>query len=237
MSVAFCTTCGRQVHLRSQFEQECPECGEETLVEEDPYQETALSLRCANCGYEVDGAPTGVDLSEEAGRYTVDDDCPVCQAGDLVPLDKAPPIRAMPEFAVARAAARALRQRHGDNTLPVDVERLALAEGLTIEQAQPGADGLLVAGTIRATDESEATRRYTIAHELGHHELRHKVPESKLEQEANAFAAELLIPTDALRSAVSEGATVSQLCRRFNVNRQPMVYALQHARLLNKVRT
>jgi hypothetical protein len=137
---------------------------------------------------------------------------------------------------MARAAARRVLERHATTAPPIDVEALARAEGLTIERGQFPHDGLLVDGVIQVPEGDGRAERFVIAHELGHHELRHRVPEDKLEEEANAFASELLVPRTTLRDAVRAGVTFPNLCRKFAVNRQPMVYALQSNRLLNQVR-
>ena len=80
-------------------------------------------------------------------------------------------------------------------------------------------------------------QRFTVAHELGHAELRHAVPDDKLEVEANAFAAELLLPRQALREAVNEQLTFQQIAARFNASRPATLYALAAAKLLNKLRS
>src|SRR4051794_2956826 len=121
MTVVICSVCGARVPLRSRFEEECPECGSDQLVEEDAYDGAPDTLRCVECGREVDGAAPGSDLADEASRYTVDDNCPLCERGELVPVDQAPPLRRVAEFAVARGAARRVRQRSSSNSLPVDV--------------------------------------------------------------------------------------------------------------------
>lgn len=237
MSVAVCRECGARSVLRSQFELEgeCPECGEEALVEEDAYDESVLILRCVTCGREVDAAPIGAESGEEAGRYTVDDDCPVCGEGQLVPADQAPPVRARAEVKLARAAADKLAAAHTDASLPVNVQAVAAAVGLTVRRGPFEHDGLLRGAVIEVPDVGPAAERFVIAHEIGHHQLRHQVPEDKLEQEANAFASQLLMPPAALRRSVTEGLTLSALCRRFAVSKQAMVYALQDHRLINQV--
>jgi Zn-dependent peptidase ImmA (M78 family) len=80
-----------------------------------------------------------------------------------------------------------------------------------------------------------AVDRFGIAHELGHRELRHQVPESRLEAEANAFAAELLIPAAELRRLVGEGYTLHRLASAFGASRQAVTRALTGARLINQV--
>lgn len=239
MSVALCRECGARSVLRNQFELEgeCPECGQEALVEEDAYDESVLTLRCVTCGREIDGAPVGGQAGEEAGRYTVDDDCPLCGEGQLVPVDQAPLVRARAEVRIARAAAAKLSAAHTDGSLPVDVQAVAVGAGLKVQRGTFDHDGLLRGSVIEVPAVGHAAERFVIAHEIGHHHLRHQVPEDKLEQEANAFASELLMPGSALKQSVADGLGLSALCRRFAVSKQAMVYALQDHQLINRVAT
>lgn len=231
MAVVICKACGARNTVRSQFEVEgeCPDCGEEELVEEDAYDEAAGTLRCVDCGRQVDGAPPAAS-NPDAGRFSVDDPCPLCE-GVLVPVDDAPPVRARPEVGLARKVADQLRARVPG--LPVDVDALAAELGLEVVRGSFGHDGLLRGTVIEVPVSSRGAERFVIAHEIGHHALRHQVPEDRIEVEANAFASRLLIPPRDLTDAVAGGLDLRALCGRFRVNRQPMVYALQEARLLD----
>lgn len=237
MSAVVCTECGYRFSRRSRFEEECPECGEESLVEEDAYDAGPIRLRCAECGHEVDGASPGMTFAADSGRYTVDDPCPVC--GRLELTDSATAKRGSrdaPEFRLARAVARRLLDVHWNGTPPVDVEDIARAEGLDVQVGGFDHDGQLVDRVIEVPKSHATVERFVIAHELGHYKLRHKVPEARIEQEANAFASELLIPTVALRAATRPHPSLVELSRQFAVSRQAMTYALESARLLSSVR-
>lgn len=119
----------------------------------------------------------------------------------------------------ARRAARELAKRWGIKTAEdIRIEAIAKAEGLQIvEGPLRGARGRLSAGpkpVIRIADStiSDGARRFTIAHELAHHLLKHPAAGSDgacasaraskdsdlnhrdYEAEANAFASELLLP-------------------------------------------
>ena len=118
----------------------------------------------------------------------------------------------------ARRAARELAKRWGIKTAEdIRIEAIAKAEGVRIvEGPLRGARGRLSVGpqpVIRIADStiSDGARRFTIAHELAHHLLKHPVtcPEGACasaranksepnqrdyEAEANAFASELLLP-------------------------------------------
>jgi Zn-dependent peptidase ImmA (M78 family) len=116
-------------------------------------------------------------------------------------------------------------------------------------------DGRGVIG-VNASD-APVRQRFTIAHECGHYELhKERMPvfidkqflrpmlavfrdgksssgEDRLEREANAFAASLLMPehlvleeVSRLRLDVEDDAAVDELARRFEVSRQAMSFRL-----------
>ena len=98
-------------------------------------------------------------------------------------------------------------------------------------------------------------KRFTIAHELGHHclghhlwfEESHKVtidsppidscegPDTTPEREANVFASELLVPLAILKREAKKGRTPQALAQMFIVSDQTMFYALQDHRLLGRL--
>jgi hypothetical protein len=238
MTAVVCGECGARYPLASDFELEgpCKECGEEALAEEGAYDPAPAVLICVDCRREIDGGPSGSKADEFfAGRYSVDDPCPLCE-GELVPLAAAPSFRPVPEFAQARAAARALRQRH-DATGPwIDVEALVRTEGLEIVRHQGLVEPYLSEGVIHLpAEQNTGAERFGLAHELGHHELRHRVPESQLELEANAFAAELLVGAADLKRLVGQGYTLTRLAAAFGVSGEAITRALGTNRLINKV--
>lgn len=66
-------------------------------------------------------------------------------------------------------------------------------------------------------------RRFTIAHELGHIVMHHIPIRVELrsdikEKEANAFAADLLMPADEVRHCMLQGMTVSDMASYFGVS-------------------
>jgi hypothetical protein len=93
-------------------------------------------------------------------------------------------------------------------------------------------------------DGGERRRRFTIAHEIGHFMLHPPracrergglVGEAGRgeEREADAFAAELLMPEQLVRQAVAEqGADVSRLADRFQVSRAAMHTRLRRLELV-----
>jgi Zn-dependent peptidase ImmA (M78 family)/DNA-binding XRE family transcriptional regulator len=138
---------------------------------------------------------------------------------------------------------------------PVKVARIAHLCGVRVV-ASPLADALsgailgLEDGPVIAVNESQAPgrQRFTIAHELGHHLLRHhdrfhvdlsahtEVGEPPgynwlHEREANEFAADLLMPAAMVRREATEAKSPRTLARRFQVSPMAMSYRLVNLRL------
>lgn len=91
----------------------------------------------------------------------------------------------------------------------------------------------VVALNSRNTDERQL---FTLAHELGHFLLGHSaglltegpmVDDPADEREANAFAAEFLMPAARIAKWAAAGADVSDLCRNTGVSREAMVRRLK----------
>jgi len=145
-------------------------------------------------------------------------------------------------------------------TLPVDPMQIAAFEGLTALASNPfdethqkwmsGASGRFDAGhrlIMYSGTEPPVRQRFTVAHELGHFALQHgnafrDYPSSFsshaadwMEREANQFAAELLMPADALVRIVRSGtvADAGALAAMFNVSKVAMSYRLQNLGLLS----
>lgn len=244
MTVCICRACGHRVTLRSQFEQFfCPECGgEDTLAPEDAYDPESVDLVCAVCRYRIDARAAGDEL-ESPRRLTTEDPCPRCGQRALAPADSAHTPRTSrheaadtPEYALARGAAERVLERCWTGEMPVDVRKIARAMGLHVITAGSAHQGRLSGGVIEVPeDEPHVAKRFVIAHEIGHHELRHQVPETKIEAEANAFASELLMPRPRLRRAVEAGLSLNELRQLFDVSAEALTYALNGARLLQKV--
>lgn len=168
----------------------------------------------------------------------------------------------------ARTQAERLAERLGDNSAPVNVEKIAERLGLPIVYAELGAgvSGLLVSDGAEAhicvqKRDPLVRRRFTIAHEIGHHHLRHQFEPGLVhvdrghfisergpraadgvdpkEIEANQFAACLLMPSRLVREKVSAlgggpllDHHVSCLARAFKVSEQAMTIRLSTLGLL-----
>jgi hypothetical protein len=200
---------------------------------------TVLSSFCSvRCGWQVE-ADVKIEIGDDVRTFTVDDNCAICeQAGVrdsvLAPADSVS-VCDQPEYAVARGAAQKLRARTVGNDVPVAVERIAPELGLTIERGYFDHDGMLNGTTIEVPTGHAGAERFVIAHEIGHHELRHDGSREKIEPEANAFASELIIPRARLRVEITSMPYLTQLAGRFEVRRQAIFYAVSSARLTSKL--
>lgn len=182
-------------------------------------------LVCQECGH------TFFERSELAAMSP----CPVCE-GELEPEYDEPEPPSTPAIAVteqaadARARARHLLKRHGVQQAPVDVERIARAEGLTIVRRELGdLDGRLVGSQIEVNSRHSLVRqRFTIAHELAHLVMHseHGADEHS-EREADVFAGTVLIPPEVLRKEFGANPDADVLRRRFHVSREAIWIALK----------
>lgn len=155
----------------------------------------------------------------------------------------------------AREEARAVLKQHGVTSAPVPVDRIARQLGVRVQFAPLDNDlsgmahirnGVVVVGvnSLHAPNR----QRFTLAHELGHVVLHRSILESAVhvdrvllrdrtssagvdrqEIEANAFASELLMPTDILNSLLGGRAVildddkeVAALAKRFRVSESAM---------------
>lgn len=151
----------------------------------------------------------------------------------------------------AQVSVTGLLRTFAMTTPPIDVQRLASRMGVDV-LFDPDLEcaGVLRAAldppsavmTIRERD-AEVRRRFTIAHEIGHLLLHPIVdvvyrddsyrgtgrPWASRESEANAFAAELLIPDFMLGPVVRAIPSVSKLASAFGVSDRAMEIRLRHA--------
>ncbi|WP_079085594.1 ImmA/IrrE family metallo-endopeptidase [Streptomyces dysideae] len=158
-------------------------------------------------------------------------------------------------------AARSLLKRHDIREFPVPIEAIARAEGAIItRKAFDGTQSgfALRDGDVRIIGVNSATsprrQRFTIAHELGHlslHEGKELIVDHAMridwrddvsslgtneqEIEANAFAAEILMPRDMIQSQVisyvqdrtiTRDHLITKMARDFDVSAEAMGYRL-----------
>jgi Zn-dependent peptidase ImmA (M78 family) len=148
--------------------------------------------------------------------------------------------------------AKKILSEFWDRKLPVDVKRIA--DGLKISVKDFGFsevdDGL--SGMYSIEDgkpvvrvnqfDSPVRKRFTLAHELGHHCLNHgplfRDPTKNFnisnfdpnEAAANRFAAEILMPEDAVNALIkAKGmSNISELAKAFQVSEVAMKYRLKN---------
>lgn len=161
-----------------------------------------------------------------------------------------------PRHQLAREVARGLLRIYRVTAPPVDVASLVRERGLTLLRVEGASklSGALYANVreivVNTRGRSEERQRFTIAHELGHWELKHhelgELPEdtlgysgvyegdgttegrSSIEMEANTFAAELLMPGSwirKLKKPIGDG-TPQRLAKEYQVSMEAMFYQL-----------
>ncbi|MBS1951411.1 MAG: ImmA/IrrE family metallo-endopeptidase [Bacteroidetes bacterium] len=159
-------------------------------------------------------------------------------------------------------AAKALLQKFEIKTIPIDIIEIAKRKGLDVKPFDLGeVSGVLHInndlGIIGFNPkDSKVRQRFTIAHELGHFQM-HKSSSNLFidnnfnqvyfrdkksstgelikEQEANAFAAAILMPQDLLTKEIenykfdlSDESAFVDLARLFNVSVQAMIYRISN---------
>jgi len=157
-------------------------------------------------------------------------------------------------YPYAREMAKRVLQKHKITDVPTDLQLICSKQGLQyVELDDPneldGAileiNGIHVAMLNKAKPFVRA--RFTLAHELGHIFLNHNkrefydpetareygedVPENlkpPKEREADAFASELLIPTEQLKKYQSSLKDIDKLAGIFLVSRQAMAIAVSN---------
>lgn len=199
-------------------------------------------LRCQDpeCGhewFETSRLAEGADCIECGGPTAlVDRDDDPEELKDT--STKATGRNAGPRFAFSRQAAQALLRKHKIDRLPTLVDEIARREGLAVvESTSLGNNirGRLVGDVIEvAPSDSAVVKRFSIAHELGHHSMGTVHNQSREEErEADVFANELLVPRDKLQEHLKHTTDVRELAREFFVSKQVIQIAIDQ---LNKGR-
>lgn len=165
-----------------------------------------------------------------------------------------------------RRAKNVLRE-HGLTSIPIDPVVLANRVGMSVRNAKFSDDTLVgmiakrgpnVQLLVNQSDPPHR-KRFTIAHELGHHFLHlfedgefidgeadldmfrggkeaedAASPSRRKEIQANMFAAALLMPEDAVRDLWPEAESVPDMARKFNVSEAAMRNRLRALGLLDE---
>ena len=171
----------------------------------------------------------------------------------------------MSSITAVRRRAQCLLREAGSEQLPVDVVAIAHHLGLEVvaEALDESTSGVLIVGadqTVIGVNQRHHRRRqrFTIAHELAHYVLHRQTSnlfvDSKLtfhrnkssaegidrqEVEANAFAAELLMPGELLRNYwdtqpldLHDDVAMARLAARFDVSEQALTIRLMNLKLV-----
>lgn len=143
-----------------------------------------------------------------------------------------------------RMSAADVLSRYWNGSVPVDPIAIAYAMGCEV-YADPSLQesGMAEGRRIHFNPRDASVRqRFTIAHELGHIALGHTANGTRYrddfssaardwaEIEANGFAAELLMPAEAVRRVVRSGrfASIQAMAQLFNVSGTAMTYRLKN---------
>lgn len=148
-------------------------------------------------------------------------------------------------------------QKYASTPFPFNVIAFGKELGLDLRESSELSDS--ISGFIKKEDKkiyicvnnkhSENRKRFTIAHELGHYFLhneelttgfidsvlkREKGKNNKKEKEANAFAANLLMPTELFKSLwLREDATISTIATIFFVSESAVLTRAKYLKLTN----
>ena len=161
----------------------------------------------------------------------------------------------------ATVKANALLQRFNIHMPPIDPEAIAISLGISVDKLPFSQElsGVLVRSPERTAiginkNRPKKRQRFSIAHELGHYVLEHngelfvdqtvlnkrdtksQIAVDPQEIEANAFAANLLMPQHMMLDALFEtagsnhnitrSALIEQMAKKFNVSNAAMEYRL-----------
>lgn len=176
-----------------------------------------------------------------------------------VPREALSDVQPLSDEEIENEAKRVL-ELHGLFSVPVDPVTLANLSGIKVHNAKFGDPNVSGAVAKRGknikilVNQSDAPfrKRFTIAHELGHHLLHlhgdgefvdtevdffrdierpGDSPYRRAEVQANRFAAALLMPGELVKREAVGNASLTTLARRFNVSEEAMGYRLAKLRL------
>lgn len=149
----------------------------------------------------------------------------------------------------ARAEAKKVWKQHGEGKIPVMPEQIIHGLNIPLKEDDLKIDGVSHMDArgnmfIMCKRNSPPTRkRFTLAHELGHLVLEHvhmgqssQHSNNAQEAEANAFASELLMPSDDLKAFMKQAyRTVKQVTDRYQVSDQAAIIAVQNVKMYTRL--
>lgn len=132
---------------------------------------------------------------------------------------------------------------------PIDIDYIVKKWGLAVEYVERprGLHGRMLAERALveiASGDAPNRQRFSLAHELGHYLLEHNAvysdaepdeitdPHSLNEREANAFAAELLMPEQWVTSDWKSVKNAGEMAALYRVSSEAMWYRLEGLRLI-----
>ena len=165
------------------------------------------------------------------------------------------PVPYLSQAEIEQRADETLRL-HGLGSIPINPVTLANRLGIAVHNAKFADDklvGMIAKRGDRVTllvnvDDPPLRKRFTIAHELGHHFMHlladgefvdgeanlfrsspdptatSIIPDRRQEIQANQFAAALLMPASAVRAEWPALGSIQGMARRFNVSEEAMGY-------------
>ncbi|RNM02354.1 ImmA/IrrE family metallo-endopeptidase [Dickeya undicola] len=153
-------------------------------------------------------------------------------------------------------AVNAVLNSHWDGRLPVRPDLIAHRMGIEVLPIVSDGNNSNQCGYAEITDsgrrviayntlDPHSRIRFTLAHELGHHVLDHTKQGRKLreysnqdwndgnyieERDANRFAAELLMPEDAIKTLINKEKiySIPHLASRFDVSEEAMYWRMKN---------
>ena len=148
----------------------------------------------------------------------------------------------------ARSLIKQYRKGKGVFSLPIPAREIAVWKGFYVEllESLPDAHSALVLHDKKLIGLNSRhhihRQRFSLGHELGHICLGHP-PESELsvaerkkcDNEADEFAAELLMPLELLKAEVRPGRNIEELARLFKVSPEAMYRKILSHNMLSKL--
>ena len=149
-----------------------------------------------------------------------------------------------------RMAAEVMSELGVSPPPPVDIDKVVRDWGLAVDYVQSprGLHGRVIvtrAVIEVAADDHPHRQRFTLAHELGHYVLDHSPlftdaeprdfgnPKGVNEQEANHFAASLLMPAEWVRQDWAKLRDAARMATLYRTSPESMWYRLQELKLIN----